>query len=409
MSFKYSLKIAIKGLKANKSRSALTILGIVIGITAIILIMSLGQGAQELILGQIKGLGAETIIVEPGREPKGPSDMAEMLTDSLKTRELDALKKIPGVKETAPMVALVTNVSYESEAGRFTILGASELLGVIFDLYPDQGAFFDESQIQQKSAVVLIGYEVKQKLFGDSDALNKEIKVKNKNFKIIGIFPKKGKSGIYDYDNYLIIPYSTAQQYLLGTNSFQSIIIKAQSEKIVLSLVEDIKMTLREMHNIDDPEKDDFHITTQEDIVQRVGTVTSVLTIFLAAIAAISLVVGGIGIMNIMLVSVTERTREIGLRKSVGATTKNILLQFLLEAVILTCLGGIVGIILGILYSFIAAIILTKIIGSPWAFTISIKAILLGLGVSGAVGLLFGIYPARAASRKSPIEALRYE
>ncbi len=212
-----------------------------------------------------------------------------------------------------------------------------------------------------------------------------------------------------DIDNSIIIPYTTAQKYLSGINYYHEIIAKAKSENLVNQTVQDIKTTLRELHNITDTTKDDFHVITQEDIAQRVGMVTSILTVFLSAIAAISLVVGGIGIMNIMLVSITERTREIGLRKALGATNKNILVQFLLEAIILTSSGGIVGILLGSFFSFVSAIILTQVIGSAWQFAISYKAILLGLGVSAFVGSVFGLYPASRASQKDPIEALRYE
>ena len=412
MTFKNSLKTAIKGLRVNKSRSALTILGIVIGITSIILIMSLGKGAQELILNQVRGLGSATIIIEPGREPQGPSDFGSLFTDSLKDREVEALSKqsnVPGVEGLSPMVVLSTSVTFENEAHTFMILGAAPLITDIVDVYPETGQFFTDEQVQQLSSVAVIGSEVKEKLFGQADALNENIKIKSKTFKVIGISPKKGQVGMLDVDNSIIVPYTTALKYLSGMNYYHEILVKAKSEQIVPQTVEDIKATLRELHDITDPAKDDFQVATQEDIAERVGTVTSVLTIFLAAIAAISLVVGGIGIMNIMLVSVTERTREIGLRKALGATTKNILTQFLLESVILTCLGGIVGIILGIFFSFISALILSRMVGSGWQFAVSVKAILLGLGVSAFVGLVFGLYPASQASKKSPIEALRYE
>ncbi|MDD5146139.1 MAG: ABC transporter permease [Candidatus Pacebacteria bacterium] len=412
MTFKNSFKTAIRGLQTNGSRSALTILGIVIGITAIILIMSLGQGAQDLILNQVKGLGSNTIIIEPGREPQGPSDFSSIFTDSLKDRELKALQmksNVPGLLDITPVVVSNNNVSFENEVKTFNIVGCSELMAKITGVYPQEGDFYTQEQIQQIAQVAVIGFEVKDNLFGDSSALNKEIRIKNKIFKVIGILPQKGTVGLFNVDKAVFIPYTTAQKYLSGTNYYNEFIARAVDEKSVLYTVQDIKVTLRELHNISDPEKDDFHIVTQEDIAQRVGTVTSILTVFLAAIAAISLVVGGIGIMNIMLVSVTERTREIGLRKALGATDKNILTQFLLESVLLTSIGGLVGILLGSFFSFLSAIILTQVVGSNWVFTVSINAILLGLGVSAFVGLVFGLYPARSASRKSPMEALRYE
>ncbi|MCL5010600.1 MAG: ABC transporter permease [Patescibacteria group bacterium] len=412
MSFLNSLKTAVRGLKTNKSRSALTILGIVIGITAIILIMSLGKGAQELILSQIKGLGSATIIIEPGREPEGMADFSSMFTDSLKQREVDALQNpnnVPGLEQLSPMVILSTSVNYENEAHNFSVLGAASLVADIVNVYPQTGQFIDDDQIQQMAAVAVIGWEVKNKLFGESDALNQNIKIKNMTFRVIGIFPKKGSVGMFDVDNAIIVPYTTAQKYLSGINYYHEIVVKARSEAVIPQTVEDIETTLRGLHNITDPEKDDFHVVTQEDIAQRVNTVTSILTVFLAAIAAISLVVGGIGIMNIMLVSVTERTREIGLRKALGATNKDVLTQFILEAIILTVAGGLAGIILGSFFSFIAALILTRVVGSGWQFVISFQAIGLGLGVSAFVGLVFGLYPASQASKKSPMEALRYE
>lgn len=412
MTLKHTFKTAIRGLKTNKSRSALTILGIVIGITSIILIMSLGKGAQNLILGQIKGLGESTIIVEPGRETDGPSSFSSIFNDSLKDREAKALRNpsnVPGIIDLTPVLFISTSVSYESESKGLSIIGASGLIADILDVQVKKGQFFTEEQVQQNMAVAVLGAKSEKKLFGSSDSIGENIKIKNKSFKVVGVLPEKGAVAIFGIDDAIIAPYTTVQKYLSGKNYYQEIIIKASPNIPIEQTVQDIKTTLRELHNITDPSKDDFQVATQEDIAKRVGTVTSVLTIFLSAIAAISLIVGGIGIMNIMLVSVTERTREIGLRKALGATTKNILSQFLLESIMLTCLGGIIGIILGISYSFIAALILSKVLGSNWQFAISVQAILLGLGVSAFVGLVFGLYPAQQASKKSPIEALRYE
>lgn len=412
MTLKNTLKTALTGLKNHKSRSALTILGIVIGITAIILVMSVGQGAQELILGQIRGLGSQTIIIEPGREPSGPSSFAEIFTDSLKAKDLEALKNqgnVQGLKDLTPNVMQPAAISYGNESTRTNVIGSSDLMAKILEIYPVEGSFFTDEDIKEKADVAVIGAEIKKKLFGASDALGEKIKIKNRSFRIVGILPRKGQIALFNVDDMVIIPYTTAQQYLTGTNHFNSIIVQAENEEIVPSVVKSIELTLRESHNIDDLKKDDFHITTQADAAERVKTITGILTILLVSVAAISLIVGGIGIMNIMLVSVTERTREIGLRKAIGATEKNIMRQFLFEAVILTSLGGIIGIILGAVLSFITSVILSKIVTLGWKFVFPVSAAFLGLSISAFVGLVFGIYPARKASLKSPIEALRYE
>jgi putative ABC transport system permease protein len=410
MRYKYLFNTAMAGLKANKSRSMLTMLGIVIGIAAIILIMALGQGAQNLILDQIRGFGSRTIDIEPGRMPSGPSDIAEMLTDSLKQRDFDSLKNLQGVGKITPTVFQAISVAYKDETERGTLIGASDLLAEILDVYPAEGNYFTEDDIRQYASVAVIGSELKQNLFGPESALGQKIKMKNRAFKVVGVLNPKGSMVGMNVDKMAIVPYTTAQKYLLGINYFNGgIIIKAESEDAVAPLIEDVKYVLRENHNISDPKKDDFHIVTQAAAMERVGMVTGILTALLGSVAAISLVVGGIGIMNIMLVSVTERTREIGLRKAVGATEKNILMQFLLEAVALTGVGGFAGIILGTLLSFFASLVLTKAVGLDWRFVFPLSAAIIGFAVAAMVGLAFGIYPARKASQKSPIEALRYE
>ncbi len=412
MTFKNSVKTAIEGLRTHKSRSLLTILGIVIGITSIILIMSIGQGAQDLILGQIQGLGSRTIAVIPGRVPKGPTDFAQTLSASLKQKDLDALLKkenAPTIKDVMPVVFSASTATYGSNAYAMTILGVSERASSIFNLQVANGIFLTDDDIKGRTDSIVIGHKVKNELFGASDAVGQKIKIEGKNFRVIGVLPQKGQVSFFNFDEIALAPYTTTQQYILGIKYFNRFIVEADSDASVNQTVSDVKRTLRESHDITDPAKDDFFVQTSADLAATIGTVTSVLTLLLTSVAAISLVVGGIGIMNIMLVAVTERTREIGLRKALGATGKNILTQFLLEAVILTGLGGIIGIVLGASLSYSVSIILTKVLALSWHFTFPFEGAFIGLSVSALVGLIFGIYPARQASQKSPIEALRYE
>jgi len=412
MQLKYSIKTAVNGLKTHKSRSALTILGIVIGITSIILIMSLGAGAKDLILGQVEGLGAKNVIILPGKEPSGASDLASLYADSLKERELNALKNknnVPNAVNVMPIVFGSENGVYQNEIYKLSLFGAGEAMESLFDLKPAVGVFLTNEDVRSKASVAVIGSKVKDKLFGLDEAVGEKIRIKNTTFRVIGVLPAKGQSSFINFDESAIVPYTTMQQYIVGTKYFQRVIVEADSENNIEAVASDIKKTLRDLHNITDPDKDDFFVSTPSEVAEKLGTIFNVLTIFLTAIAAISLIVGGIGIMNIMLVSVSERTKEIGLRKALGATNRDILIQFLLEAVILTAIGGLIGIFLGSTFSFSASIIITKFWGLNWQFTFPYGAAILSLAVSSFVGLVFGIYPASQAAKKSPMEALRYE
>jgi putative ABC transport system permease protein len=410
MKLKYSIKTAVNGLKTHKSRSLLTILGIVIGVTSIILVMSLGAGAQDLILGQVKGLGATTITIIPGKISFGPSTAAQTMNDSLKEKDLNLIKSkanVPNAKYVMPMAIGAGKAVFGSNVYQVAVFGSSELIPEIFSIIPDRGYFFSEDDVRSRSTTVVIGYKVKQRLFAGEEAIGQKIRIKNNTFKVIGVLPEKGSSS--SFDDTVFMPYTTTQQYITGTKFYSRIIVTADKEVNLKSTVEDIKNILRDSHNITDPDKDDFSVVTSADIAKTLGTVTSALTAFLAAVAAISLIVGGVGIMNIMLVSVTERTKEIGLRKALGATDNDIQTQFLLEAVILTGVGGLVGIILGSGLAFIISLLITKFSDLDWQYTFPIVAAILGLVVSSLVGLVFGIYPARQAAKKSPMEALRYE
>jgi len=410
MTFQHYFQTSVSALTRNRSRSALTILGIVIGIAAIILIMSLGQGAQKLILAQIQGLGTKSVVVVPGRQLEGPPSTVGL--DSLKKRDLDELSKKYNVPHAAHVIPIIFGsdiTSFESQNFRAQIYGSSDSMPVIFDVNPVEGVFFSADDVIGSANVVVIGSKVNAELFPEDNGLGKRIKIKDRSFKVVGILPSKGASSLINFDDGVIVPYTAAQNYLFGIKHFDRILVDVDNEVNIDQTIEDVTNTLRTSHNIDDPAKDDFDIVNQKDLADRVGVITSALTYFLAAVAAISLLVGGIGIMNIMLVSVTERTREIGLRKAVGATTKNILIQFLFESVVLTLLGGIIGIILGTVSSYIASLILSRVVSFGWTFIFPFGGAILGIVVSTFIGLVFGVYPARQAAKKSPIEALRFE
>lgn len=414
MQIKHGVKIALTSLTVNKSRAFLTILGIVIGITAIMLIMSIGDGAEELILGQIQGMGADMVVIRPGQEPKGPSDIGSTLfADSLKNSDIALLKRkenVPHLLSIAPAVIVPGSVSYKNETYRPTTFGwSAEFMQEIFNIYPAEGALFTQSDIDAKASVAVIGDKVKKELFGLSSPIGESIRIKNKNFRVVGVLESKGQVSFFNMDDMVVLPYTSAQTYLMGTDYYHEVMVLVDGSEFVDETIKDIERTLRDAHDITDPSKDDFFVVSQAAALDQISTILNALTIFLTSVVAISLVVGGVGVMNIMLVSVTERTREIGLRKALGATEKDIRNQFLFEAVILTGMGGIIGIILGAVLSFAASILLTEFAALDWKFTFPISAALLGIGVSAGVGLLFGIYPASQAAKKNPIEALRYE
>ncbi len=411
---RYTFRSAFRALSVNRVRSALTVLGVVIGVTAIMLIVALGDGAQRLILGEIEGMGADTITVRPGRNPEGPSDFAQTLfSDALKDRELAALQRkenVPELIDIAPVVMVSQTVSYGGATERPTIYGwSADFLMRMLGVGLLRGEAFDAEDIRGEASVAIIGPELATNLFGDEDPIGKSLRIKGHNFRVIGIFNPESGSAFFKVDKLVLVPYTTAQTYLSGKDYFQEIIIKVRSRDVVDRSVADITATLRELHNISDPAKDDFYVETQQGTMKQVGTILNSLTAFLAAVVAISLVVGGIGVMNVMLVSVTERTREIGLRKALGARNSDILRQFLIESVVLTLLGGVIGIIFGVLLGVIIAQVLSSVLSVDWVYAFPLGATLIGVGVSIIVGLIFGIYPAYKASRKSPIEALRWE
>lgn len=414
----YSLKTAIIGLKTNKGRSFLTMLGIIIGIMAVVAMMSLGAGAENLIIGEIMSMGSNNIFIEPGSfDPKKTSMMEAMVEEmevkTLKVSDAEAIAKLPLIDQTAPITIGTGRILYRDADKKITFLGTTPSALNVYDLQIFSGRAMTEGEVRSNARVVILGHQVKEDLFGDEDAIGKNIRIQRTNFQIIGVLEEKGRQMFFSLDEYIFLPVTSAQAFLTGTDHVNNIAATAINEKVIEEAIEDIRLLLRDRHNIYNPEgdlsKDDFRVVSQVEAANMMESITGIFTLFLSGVAAIALIVGGIGIMNIMMVSVVERTKEIGLRKAVGAKNKDILLQFLLEAVVLTIIGGILGVIIGVVFSFFGGIVLGKYIGMDWGFFVSLKAIILGFTVAGITGLVFGIYPARKAAKLDPIEALRYE
>ncbi len=397
-----AFRSSINALRHAKVRSLLTMLGIVIGISSVILLMSIGTSAQELILNQVQGIGSNLIFIIPGSSGNSkfssPAAAQGIIITTLVKDDVDAIAREPSVVRVVPEVRGQAHVVYgnnDSTVRNFTLR---------------EGYPFTTEDVDSFNHVAVLGSEISKTLFGDVTPVGKLIRLKDVSFRVVGVMDSKGLGpfGI-DQDNVVIIPLTVAQKQLLGINYYNNITVQA-SDTYNSSYVESrLTSILRQDHRITDPNKDDFTIRTQQDALTLLGSITSVLNVFLTAIASISLVVGGIGIMNIMLVSVVERTREIGLRKAVGASDKDILTQFLLESILLTFLGGIVGITIGAAFAGLTYLVLSKALATGWQFAFPLSAILLAVAVSTFTGVVFGLYPARQAARKNPIDALRYE
>jgi len=410
--FVSALKISLRALLVNKSRSFLTMLGIIIGVGAVILIMSLGAGAQGLILDQIKGLGSNLVGILPGKSENNgpPASVMGVVVTTLSYDDLKAIRQAPYVLAASGYNKGVETLSWRDSSYDTNLSGTTADYLDVEGGEVSVGRFFSSDEEQNLSRVIVLGSVVKQELFGDSDAIGQRVKVKNQIFEVIGVMATRGKVAFQDYDDQVFLPLKTMQKLISGVDYLGYIRVKIDSDVHVDPAISEIEAILRVRHEINDQSgnSDDFSVRSMAQALDLITTVTDALRYFLIAMAAISLIVGGIGIMNIMLISVNERTREIGLRKAVGATHRNIIFQFLLEAICLTLIGGIIGVIIGTIFSYLASVVINYL-GYNFQFIISFGAIILALSVSTLVGLIFGIYPAVKASRLEPVEALSYE
>lgn len=395
----------------NKIRSFLTMLGIIIGVMSVIIVMSVGAGAQSLILNQVKSMGSNLVGILPGKaDEKGPpaSVMGVVIT-TLTDDDIKALvKEIPYFIAGNGYVRGTDTVTRNDQQIDTNFTGVNADYIDVEEAKVVTGRFFSEDEEKTNARVAVLGYEVAKELFLDENPVGQQIKIKKSYFTVVGVMVKRGVSGMQNQDNQIFVPLTTAQKLLLGINHISFARLKVDKAENVDSAVAQTKDILRERHDIENPENDDFSVRSMAQGLEAITSITDALTMFLVAVAAIALIVGGVGIMNIMLAAVQERTREIGLRKAVGAKNKNIIIQFLIESIMITSLGGIIGIILGIFISYLVAMIAQNL-GYDWEFVVSTEAIILGCFVSVGVGLTFGIIPARKASRLDPIEALRYE
>lgn len=395
--------LALREIRRNLMRSILTILGIVIGVAAVITMVTLGTGATASVTSEIESLGTNLLYVQPGQRSSGgvyifgkPFDISD--AESIR-------KNINGLAAVAPMSQGSTQAIYGNENWYTYLYASTNDYMTSQNMVISLGQAFSDAELRSGEAVCILGATVREKLFGAQDPVGSKIRLTNKSFKVVGVLEARGAVffGSEDTDNFIMIPLRAFQQRISGNNNVQYIMLSAQKGVSTSDVKEEIKLLMRERRGIQEGKADDFNVTDMKEMVAQLNTITAILTGVLSAIAAISLLVGGIGIMNIMLVSVTERTREIGIRLAIGALEKDVLKQFLIEAMVLTSLGGLIGITLGVS----AAAIIAHFLKFSTVFSPGI--IILAFLFSAGVGVVFGYFPARKAAMLDPIEALRHE
>ncbi len=405
MNFMNTFLLALRALARNKMRSALTMLGIIIGVAAVIAVVSIGQGAQYLVQQGIQAMGTNAVYIAAGSRRPGGVRMGSGGVKTLTVDDMNAiLREIPLIQEAAPAVNARQQVVYGNQNWNTNVTGTTPVYFKIRNWSIQAGSIFSDQEVDLAANVCVIGTTVARILFGNQNPVGKTMRIGSLPFRVDGVLESKGQNVIgQDQDDAIYAPYTTVQRKISGITWLNYISASAISQQASVAAVAPITSLLRERHRIRSGEDDDFFVRTQSDIAELANQTQSVMTMLLGGIASVSLLVGGIGIMNIMLVSVTERTREIGVRMAVGATERDVQRQFLVEAVTLSMMGGVIGILFGLAGSAIISNLLS------WPTLISGKAIIAAAIFSGAVGIFFGYYPARKAAQMDPIEALRYE
>ena len=413
MGFFLTLRIAFRALRKNKLRAGLTVLGVVIGIAAVTTMVSLGQSATQLVQDQLAGIGTNVMVVFPGNREQGGVHQGLVMTLTAEDSD-EIVKHCPSILAASPVVMAQGQIIFGNSNYRpREVVGVGVDFPVVRSWALRSGGFFTEREVASASQVCVIGHTLVRKLFQTTDPIDQTIRIDRVPFRVIGVFDAKGANMVgEDQDDLIVMPYTTVRKRLVGSefDNVNAIICSARSLEVQIDAKQEISMLLAERHRIPPGEPLDFTVATTIEMATMLGVVLGTLTMMISSIAGISLVVGGVGIMNIMLVSVTERTREIGIRMAVGATSWDILRQFLVEAILLSFIGGAIGFGLGVAASIGATLIINSLSsGTDWPIVISLPAAALAIVFAAAVGVFFGFYPARRASQLDPIEALRYE
>jgi len=408
------VKLAWNGLITNKGRSFLTMLGIIIGVASVIIIVSAGAGAQSLIYNQIRSLGSNLVAVLPGQGGGNgpPASVYGIVITTLKYDDAVALSQgpnaIPHLSKVAAFAIGQGTISYGGKQIGASYNGTQSAYPQVIERKLAGGRFFNVEEEKNLAKVTVLGFNVKKDLFGDKDPVGEMVKINNEKFKVIGYFEYKGTVAFQNLDGQVYMPISTAQKIMLGNNHVNRISGKVDEDKYVAQVMDEMRRTLRVRHKIKDQEDDDFTVVSADQALSAIGGVTDAVKFVLAAVAAISLLVGGVGIMNTMYVVVKERTREIGLRKAIGAKPGKIRNQFLIESIFITTCGGIIGILFGMAITGLIALVIRSL-GYYWELSFSPESMITGFLVSFVIGVIFGYYPAKKASNLPAIEALRYE